>query len=87
MSHYEGLFSEHPVRVRALEAAYVRAVDRQNIAHGAPFVLKRYVTGVGGALTSFSYSCTFVIHSPFILHASPACVYAILFLLHVIGEL
>jgi hypothetical protein len=31
-----------------LVAAYVRAMDRQNIAHGAPFVLKRYVTGVGG---------------------------------------
>ena len=28
--------------------AYVQAVDRQDIAHGAPFVLKRYVTGVGG---------------------------------------
>lgn len=39
--------SEHPVRARIFEATYVRALDRQNIAHDAPFVLKRYVTGVG----------------------------------------
>lgn len=34
--------------MQPLEAAYVRAMDRQNIAHGAPFVLKRYVAEVGG---------------------------------------
>lgn len=42
-----------------------------------------------GALTSFPYSCTFVIHSPFILHAIPVYVYVHLFLFFfcVIGEL
>lgn len=39
------------------------------------------------ALTSFSYSCTFVIHSSFILHAILTYVYTILFLLYVIGDL
>lgn len=43
-----GIFSEHRVRVCTLRAAYVRAANRQDIAHGAPSVLKRYVTGVGG---------------------------------------
>lgn len=44
---YCGIISEHPVRVCIFKATYVRALDRQNIAHGAPFVLKRYVTRVG----------------------------------------
>lgn len=86
MLYYNELISKHPVRVCIFEAAYVRALDRQNITHGALFIPSAMLQRLG-ALTSFSYSCTFVIHFPFILHAILAYVYAILFLLYVIGDL
>lgn len=36
--------------VGTVRVGYVQAVDRQDIAHGAPSVLKRYVTGGWGHL-------------------------------------